>query len=553
MPTPAAEHPFLARLDRLVYQKGRYAIWTGTLLHGPAPPGERVSLMGYDLAPGPEGFLRGEGRLEHHPTWGERLRVSRSEPLSLEDLLAAEGFLPSLEEALVLLQEVGHTALPLAFLGQYLNLSPEELLALAEPSLRAGHLAFRGRRIGLAARLREEEAILEAVRRMAQPGPLLRPPREHGLSPEQARIFEIFRRGRLAILAGGPGTGKSHTVSRLLASPSLNPEEVALAAPTGKAAKRLAQLAGRPAHTVHRLLGVRPDGTFHHGPSRPLPFRLVVVDEASMLDVPTALALFLAVGPGTLLLLVGDPNQLPPVGPGQPFADLLDRVPTLRLTALFRQARGNPLVENARRLLEGEEPMADPEDPRFLLLLVEEEEILPTLLAWSSRVDVVLTATNQRGPGVVLLNTRIKEARNPSFLTRVGFGLPIGSGDPAVFTRNEYAIGLMNGETGTVLGLSAAGELLFDNGQEVFPIPPEHFPKLLPAYAMSVHRSQGSEWPRVLVALSAAQGRLLSRELVYTALTRAKEQAVLVASRKSLDEARRHRAARRFTWLQILT
>lgn len=555
MPSSAAGPkplPFLARLDTLLWAREGYAIWRG-YVYPPFPLTGEAVLLGSGLNPGPEGYFRGLGRVERHPKWGERVRVLQGEGLSLEEVLEEGHLHLGLKELLLLLAEAGHTALPITLLADRLRLSPHALEESLRRGSAPGEVVLKGGRVGLAPFLREEEAILERVKvLLREPGGLLLPPPNHGLTPEQAGIFRLFEGGRIGILSGGPGTGKSFTVSRLLASPSLPPEEVALAAPTGKAAKRLAQLSGREAFTVHRLLGLKPDGTFTYNASRPLPFRLVVVDEASMLDTPTALALLKAIGPRTLLLLVGDPHQLPPVGRGQPFADLVGRIPTLTLRKVHRQAAENPLVRAAWGVIQGQEPEALPQDPRFTLVLVEEARLMGEVLSRSREADVVLTATNRHPTGVAQLNLRLKEARNPGVLARVGLGLPLGKGDPAIFTRNHYGLGLSNGETGRILGLSSRGELLLDTDREVYAIPQEEFPHLLPAYAISVHRSQGSEWPRVLVVLSARQESLLSRELLYTALTRARERAILVASPEALARARGKKASARFTWLQIL-
>lgn len=556
---PARPEPLLVRSGPERYRRGEFVILEGTVLAGGGLEGTPLALLGEDLFPGPEGFLWAWGSLERHPRYGLRLRVEEARPAALEELFLEGGVLGRMPllALLGLLAEAGHTAPPLGMLRGLLGVEEEEALRrLEEVAARGGVRLERGR-VGLAEAYRQEEALFLAVRRLLGPSPLrLPPPSDHGLSEEQLGLFRLLEGSRLALLTGGPGTGKSHTVARLLASPGLRGRRVALAAPTGKAAKRVSQLSGRPASTVHRLLGVVPDGRggfhFRHGPSNLLPYDLVVVDESSMLDVPTALALFLAVGPSTALLLVGDKDQLPPVGPGQPFADLLGRVPTLALTRVFRQAAGNPLVRAARAVLQGEEPREEPGDGRFRLLLLPEEELSQAALREAEEVDAVLTPTNGHALGVARLNRLLRERRGSGPpLAWVGMGLPVGAGDPVVFLRNDYDLGVANGEGGRVLGLASTGELLVDTGEEVVHLPREKWAQLLPAYAMSVHRSQGSEWPRVLVVLSRAQGALLSRELLYTALTRAKERAVLLASPEALYLARSRRAGRRFTWLQV--
>lgn len=534
----------LVRLERERFRRGRFAVWEGRLLGGGG-----VSLLGHDLEAGPEGLAWVEGELTRHPRYGQRILVRTCRPVALDEL---EGSLPglSLKGTLELLLEAGHTAPPIPLLESVSGLAGESLSRALE-ALGDEVVVYRGR-VGFARVLRQEEALLATVRRLlAQPGLPLLPPPDHGLLEEQAGIFSLLGRSGLALLTGGPGTGKSFTVGRLLASPSLAAIPVGLAAPTGKAARRLAEVGGRGAETVHRLLGVAGEG-FRHGPSNPLPYRLLVVDEAGMLDLPLALALFSAVGPSAGLLLVGDPHQLPPVGPGSPFADLVGRVPTLALRRVMRQAAGNPILAAARALLAGEFPHEDPRDPRFRLRLLPEERLLGEAMRLASQADVVLVPANLGALGVVGLTRLLKARRNPTpEAYPVGLGLRVGPGDPVVFTRNDYALGVANGELGRVLTRQGE-ELVVEVSGDVVRVPRDRWHLLLPAYAMTVHRSQGSEWPRVLVVLTARARALLSRELVYTALTRGKEEVVLLASPQALDQARARRAGVRFTWLQVL-
>ncbi|MEN2981307.1 MAG: AAA family ATPase [Thermus sp.] len=534
----------LVRLERERFRRDRFAIWEGRILGG----GE-VSLLGEDLEPGPEGLIWVEGELAHHPRYGRRLLVRTSRPVSLEEMGTSFSGLP-LKTALELLLEAGHTAPPLPLLQSASGLEGEAFFRALEAL--GEEVVVRRGRVGFAHLFRQEEALLTTVQRLlAQPGLPLLPPSGHGLLEEQAGIFPLVGRSGLALLTGGPGTGKSYTVGRLLASPSLANLSVGLAAPTGKAARRLAEVAGKGAETVHRLLGVKEDG-FRHGPSNPLPYRLLVVDEAGMLDLSLALALFSAVGPSAGLLLVGDPHQLPPVGYGNPFADLVGRVPTLALRRVMRQAAGNPILAAARAFLEGEPPREDPRDPRFRLRLVPERELGREVLRLAQDADVILTPTNRGELGVVGLNRLLKARRNPSQEgVSVGLRLRVGVGDPVVFTQNDYALGVANGELGRVLALEGE-ELVVEAGGDLVRVPRDRWHYLLPAYAMTVHRSQGSEWPRVLVVLPSRAGGLLSRELVYTALTRGKEEVILLASPKALEEARGRRAGGRFTWLQVL-
>ncbi len=459
------------------------------------------------------------------------------------------------EAYLRLLAEAGHTAYPLHLLASEVGLPERELLALAR-----GEVVAVGGYVGLREHRQAEEAILQLALGRGG-GPRLAPPEGHGLSPSQAEVFRVFRGGRVAALTGGPGTGKSHTVSALLKSPDLRDRQVALAAPTGKAAKRLADLSGREASTLHRLLRYVGDPRkpfLHHG-GNPLPHDLVVVDEASMMDDFLAAHLLQALKPKALLLLVGDPHQLPPVGPGEPFPDLLPHLPHVRLTEVRRQAAGSAVARAAALLLEGREPLLEAPDFRLELVDAPPEalaqravELYRALLREVGEA-VLLTATNGGPLGVHALNARLQRLLNPR-----GPGLPVQGGllarvgDPLVATRNDYDLGLMNGEGVVVTHVDLAEGSLgvaARDGRALL-VPAEARDLLLHAYALSVHRSQGSEWPGVVVALHHYQRPLLSRELVYTALTRAKAKAVVLSTPEALYLARERRAGRRHTWLK---
>ncbi|GBD41728.1 ATP-dependent RecD-like DNA helicase [bacterium HR39] len=510
------------------------------------------------LLPGRTGLLLASLTPENHPRYGLRYRVRESRPLEPEEL--SPGLLlpllrRSFEAYLRLLAEAGHTAYPVYLLASEVGLPEKEVLALAK-----GEVVAAGGYVGLREHRQTEEAILQLASRPGR-GPRLLPPPGHGLTSSQERIFQVFQRGRLAALTGGPGTGKSHTVSALLRSPSLQGYRVALAAPTGKAAKRLGDLSGREASTLHRLLRYVGDPAkpfLHHG-GNPLPHDLVVVDEASMMDSFLAVHLLQALKPGALLLLVGDPHQLPPVGPGEPFPDLLPLLPRLHLTEVRRQGTESAVVRAAALLLEGREPLLAAPDFRLEMREASPEALAERAVALHRELlaevgeAVLLTATNGGALGVHALNARLQRLLNPR-----GPGLPVQGGllarvgDPLVATRNDYDLGLMNGEGVTVthvdLGEGALG-VVTREGRALL-VPAESRDLLVHAYALSVHRSQGSEWPGVVVVLHHYQKPLLSRELVYTALTRAKAKAVLLTTPKALYLARERRAGRRHTWLK---
>lgn len=549
----------VARVVRTLFDQDDYQVVAAR-----TSDNQEVVLTGRSLRWGAEGFLAAEGRFTQHPRYGRRFEVAQASALSLEALLHDPRFRQIVEESLVsaleMLYEAGHTAYPLEQLAQQ-SFSEKSLLRHLKNPL----VTHRPPLVGLTRAYETELRLTRLLQRRGR-GLSLLPPQGHRLSQRQARIFQVFTQGNLATLTGGPGTGKSFTVASLLQSPTLQGKKVALAAPTGKAAKRLEELAGRPALTVHRLLGVYLDQEgqqhFRHHGGNPLEAHLVVVDESSMLDVPTFYALIAAISPFTLLLLVGDPYQLPPVGPGEPFADSLGVLPGVHLTEVRRQGQDSPIVRAARLILEGHEPLVNDPENRYRLYLYEAraEEIA----AWSVRLYLearkrfgqvaLLTATNTGPLGVLNLNRILQNHLNPSGPgVTVGGGLLARLGDPLVMTRNDYLLELMNGEILTVTHVDTATPALGLEASDgrTFRVEGGSLGYLLHAYAMSVHRSQGSEWPVVIIALHEYQENLLSRELLYTALTRSKERAYIFTTPKALYRCRSTRAGSRQTWLKL--
>jgi exodeoxyribonuclease V alpha subunit len=387
------------------------------------------------------------------------------------------------------------------------------------------------------------------------------------LAPEQAAAVRLALTQRVAVLTGGPGCGKSFTVRAIVALARAKQARVLLAAPTGRAAKRLAELAGLEAATLHRLLELRPGGEAAYHRQRPLDADLVVVDEASMLDVLLANTLVKAVPPGAHLLLVGDADQLPSVGPGQVLRDLLaaESIPQVRLTKVFRQAQHSGVVTNAHRINAGRPPVTQglgdfflfaEEDPERVAELVVEivADRLPRRFGLDPRAQVQVLCPSHRGPaGAGALNQRLQQALTPADPARPERrygGRVYRVGDKVTQIRNNYDKGVFNGTVGVITALSVEEQQLrvaTDDDQQVgygF----EELDELLHAYAVTVHRSQGSEYPCVVVPLTTSAWLLLQRNLLYTAVTRAKRLVVLVGSRRALAKAvRTDRAGRRWT------
>jgi exodeoxyribonuclease V alpha subunit len=406
-----------------------------------------------------------------------------------------------------------------------------------DPALRTLSLA----RYGMA-----EEAVAENVQRlMATAEPIADPVSVRSVSKgldqaQAAAVAQVLTAG-VSLLTGGPGTGKSRTVAAVVQLLRKKGTEVALAAPTGRAAKRLEELTDHPAVTVHRLLGAQgTTGGFARNEEWPLDADVVVVDEASMLDVELTAALLEACPDGTHLLLVGDPAQLPSIGPGHVLGDLIDShaVPVTELTTLYRQAEGGAIARLATAVRGGELPPVDSPDrevvvvpasgsgeaARRVVQLVTDS--IPRALRIQPSAVQVVTPVHRGPAGTIELNKALKAQLNPGEGTVFGFDV----GDRVVATANHLdlePIGFANGEVGVVTG-TGDGSLTVDFSSGPVTVTGNALPDLRHGWAITVHRAQGSEWPGVVVVLPPEAGGMLSRPLVYTALTRAQQHLSIV-------------------------
>jgi len=373
------------------------------------------------------------------------------------------------------------------------------------------------------------------------------------LAPEQEAAVRMALTYPVSILTGGPGTGKTHALRALLALACAKRLRCILAAPTGRAARRLTEATGHSAGTLHRILELRPGSQGGRGLDRPLAVDLVVVDEASMLDVLLANRLVKALDPGTHLLLVGDPDQLPSIGAGEVLANLLgsERFPVIRLTHLFRQSAGSGIALNARRVLAGKLPrfggtsgdcfFLRAEEPKAAAALVVDlvTQRLPARYGFGPG-DVQVLAPMHRGEaGVSALNQRLQERLNPGPVgmpeARAG-GRVYRPGDRILQLRNDYELQVFNGDLGTVKRIDPVAQelvLSLDDGREVC-YPYASLFALTHAYAMSVHKAQGAEFPAVVIPLLTTQAPMLGRTLLYTALTRARRLVVIVGQPRAL-------------------
>ncbi|MEU5687051.1 SF1B family DNA helicase RecD2 [Streptomyces venezuelae] len=395
------------------------------------------------------------------------------------------------------------------------------------------------------------------------------------LAPEQKEAVRLALTQKVAVLTGGPGCGKSFTVRSVVELARAKKAKVVLAAPTGRAAKRLAELTGAEASTVHRLLELKPGGDAAYDKERPLDADLVVVDEASMLDLLLANKLVKAVPPGAHLLFVGDVDQLPSVGAGEVLRDMLSDespIPAVRLTRIFRQAQESGVVTNAHRINSGVPPITQGMKDFFLFVEEETEDAgrvtvdvaahrIPKKFGLDPRRDVQVLAPMHRGPaGAGNLNGLLQQAITPARpdLPEKRFGGRVFRvGDKVTQIRNNYEKGqngVFNGTVGVVTALDADEQRLTvrtDEDEEV-PYDFDELDELAHAYAVTIHRSQGSEYPAVVIPVTTGAWMMLQRNLLYTAVTRAKRLVVLVGSRKALGQAvRTVSAGRRCTALDF--
>ncbi|MFF7195453.1 ATP-dependent RecD-like DNA helicase [Streptomyces sp. NPDC093221] len=393
------------------------------------------------------------------------------------------------------------------------------------------------------------------------------------LAPEQQEAVRLALTEKVAVLTGGPGCGKSFTVRSVVELARAKKAKVVLAAPTGRAAKRLAELTGAEASTVHRLLELKPGGDAAYDKDRPLDADLVVVDEASMLDLLLANKLVKAVPPGAHLLFVGDVDQLPSVGAGEVLRDLLAAdgpVPAVRLTRIFRQAQQSGVVTNAHRINSGVPPLTQGLPDFFLFAEEDSEEVarltvdvvarrIPARFGLDPRRDVQVLAPMHRGPaGAGVLNGLLQQAvtpARPDLPERRFGGRTFRVGDKVTQIRNNYdkgANGVFNGTVGVVTGLDTVEQRLTvhtDEDEEI-PYDFDELDELAHAYAVTIHRSQGSEYPAVVIPVTTSAWMMLQRNLLYTAVTRAKRLVVLVGSRRAIGQAvRTVSAGKRFTAL----
>jgi exodeoxyribonuclease V alpha subunit len=470
----------------------------------------------------------------------------------LDELAAAEGVIRESVPATAAAPDQAGTApqVPAVYLPPFL---------MAERALSAALLRLLASRADRLAAFREvdwDKALAWLRSRTGAP-----------LAPEQEEAVRLALTSRVAVLTGGPGCGKSFTVRSVVALARARGARIVLAAPTGRAAKRLAELTGHEAATIHRLLQLRPGGEPSFDATTPLDADLVVVDETSMVDLILANKLVKAVPPGAHLLLVGDVDQLPSVGAGEVLRDLLTAgtLPVARLTKIFRQAQQSGIVVNAHKINAGQPPGLTGFADFFWFSCDEPEEVpdlvtdivarrIPARFGLDPRRDVQVLCPMHRGPaGAGNLNLALQQALTPfrdgQPERRYG-GRVFRVGDKVTQLRNNYekgAAGVFNGTVGVVTGISLEDHVLtvLTDEDEQVEYGFDELDELAHAYAVTIHRSQGSEYPAVVIPLTMSSWMMLQRNLLYTGVTRAKKLVVLAGSRRALAVAVRSQGSGR--------
>jgi exodeoxyribonuclease V alpha subunit len=504
-------------------------------------------------------------------------RIARSLGIELDDpqrLRAGVRF--ALEEA----ESDGNTFLPLGELwpraGKLLEIADVEPLESAVRSLVVdGDAVIETDRVYRTELWETERRLAETLaKRVGAPATELfeepdRPAVQ--VSDEQWAVVELVRTRSLVLLTGLPGAGKTHTQRAIVEIAKRARMRILLCAPTGKAARRMRDLTGHDAMTIHRALKYSPfEGGFQRNEDDPLSddYDLVIVDEASMLSLELADALFRAAG-DCHVLLVGDTDQLPPIGAGRVLADLVDSdiVPRVHLTAIYRQAARSLIVRSARRINAGELPFMSPDDARatlgedteldedfFFVAKQEQESIreavidlacerIPVRYGLDPRTEVMTLVPMRRGTvGLDALNTELEQRLNPGShaIVLARTGLRVGS--RIVQTKNDYTPDreVMNGEVAFVIGWDeeeAEARLSLDDGEREIVVPASALETYMLAWALTVHRAQGSQFPAVIAPWSMAYAVMLSRPLLYTAVTRAERLCVIVGERRALATA----------------
>src|SRR6266487_8468 len=452
--------------------------------------------------------------------------------------------------------------------------SPEGIFLIADP---VGETPC----VFLAGLHRAERTIAERLTRLANgplPWPWIDPDkalpwveRRIGLALAESQVaaIRLALTSKVLVMTGGPGVGKTTIVNAILRILAAKGTGLLLCAPTGRAAKRMTEATGFEAKTIHRLLEVDPKGGgFKRGDDNPLDCDMLVVDEASMVDVMLMQALMKAVPDRAALLVVGDIDQLPSVGPGQVLADVISSggVPVVRLTEIFRQAAQSRIITSAHRINQGFIPdLSSPSDNDFYFVQADNPEIavpriielvktrIPKRFGLDPVRDIqVLCPMNRGGVGARSLNIELQAALNPAGERKVErFGWTFAPGDKVMQIENDYDKEVYNGDIGYVEDVEPDdGELIARFDGRSVPYGFGELDALVPAYAATIHKSQGSEYPAVVIPIMTQHYTMLQRNLLYTGVTRGKKLVVLVGQKKAVAIAVRNVSGRR-RWAKL--
>ncbi|MFC1971483.1 ATP-dependent RecD-like DNA helicase [Chloroflexota bacterium] len=360
--------------------------------------------------------------------------------------------------------------------------------------------------------------------------------------------------GKVMVITGGPGTGKTTLVNSIIKILGKKDQRIALASPTGRAAKRLSEVTGREAKTIHRLLEFSPsEGSFKRNEEYPLDADLVIIDEVSMVDILLMNHLLKAIPPMATLLLVGDADQLPSVGPGNVLKDIInsEQVETIRLTEIYRQAQESLIVVNAHRVNRGEYLQLKPspgqhsnlyffnrEEPEKVLAVIKElcKYKLPSFFHLDPLEDIQVMTPMHRGTvGVANLNAELQNLLNPNGKAVARGGRLFRVNDKVMQIKNNYEKEAFNGDIGRIVGIDLEDQKLMVKFEDrVIDYHWSEMDELVLAYAISIHKSQGSEYLAVVIPLLTQHYIMLQRNLLYTAITRAKRLVVLVGSKRAI-------------------
>lgn len=377
-------------------------------------------------------------------------------------------------------------------------------------------------------------------------------------SDEQLLAVERVAQSPLTVITGGPGVGKTTVIGEIVARARAQKMKIYLAAPTGRAAKRMSESTGQRCSTIHRLLKWQPEsGGFEYGSKKKLPCHLLIVDEISMLDLPLAAYLFRAVQAGTSVVMVGDADQLPSVGPGRILHDLINSeiCPVTHLSRIYRQKEASQIITSAHLVNEGKVPYADHRNPKSDFFWIEQDDPavavqtivematqrIPARFGFNPMTDIQVLCPMNRGEcGVIHINHALQSVLNPGEKPCIKLGERLLKVDDRVMqTVNNYELNVFNGDLGFVRAVGADGNhsltVDFDGREVIYPIADAG--QLVLAYAITVHKSQGSEFPCVIVPIMTQHYIMLQRNLLYTAITRAKKLLILIGPKKAVGMA----------------